>query len=465
MKSSCVGAKHLSAFIKKMNKADLPQTAIDSFCYHYKQVVSGETGFIPDGNIEPVGSREIENLQNLAGYSEAGKKALPHTVRIVLNGGLGTSMGLTQAKSLLEIKNGKTFLEIILNQIAQSPVSLALMNSFYTQQDTEKALSWIKPPSAPIMFLQHKYPKILRQDLAPANWRKNRSLEWNPPGHGNIYIALEASGTLDRLLQNGLEYAFISNSDNLGAILDTRLLGFFSKNRLPFIMEVAERTPTDKKGGHLARNKKDGRLLLREVAQCPKDEINAFKDIHFYRFFNTNSIWVNLKFLKNLLNRGKTVSLPLILNPKTLDPRDPQSPKVFQIETAMGAAISLFKGAKAVIVPKSRLVPVKKCNDILAVRSDCYVLTPNGQLIINPLRTLESLSIDLDPCFYGKLDLMAERFKNGVPSLIECESLTVKGDVRFGKGITIKGNVTIENQQDSQVTLEDKAIIDQDLLF
>jgi UTP--glucose-1-phosphate uridylyltransferase len=230
-------------------------------------------------------------------------------------------------------------------------------------------------------------------------------------------------------------------------------------------MEVAERTPTDKKGGHLARNKKDGRLLLREVAQCPKGELNAFKDIHFYRFFNTNSIWVNLKFLKNLLNQEKTVSLPLILNPKTLDPRDPQSPKVFQIETAMGAAISLFKGAKAVIVPKSRLVPVKKCNDILAVRSNCYVLTPNGQLIINPLRTLESLSIDLDPCFYGKLDLMDERFKNGIPSLIECESLTVKGDVQFGKGITIKGNVTIENQQDVQVTLDDNTIIDQDLLF
>jgi UTP--glucose-1-phosphate uridylyltransferase len=465
MKSNRAEAKHLPAFIKKMNKADLPQIAIDSFCHHYQQVVSGETGFITDGNIEPVDFNEIETLQNLAGYSEAGKNALPHTVRIVLNGGLGTSMGLTQAKSLLEIKNGQTFLEIILKQIAQSPVSLALMNSFYTQQDTEKALSWIKPPSAPLMFLQHKYPKILQQDLAPADWSKNRNLEWNPPGHGNIYIALQASGTLDRLLRDGLEYAFISNSDNLGAILDPRLLGFFSKNRLPFLMEVAERTPADNKGGHLARNKKDGRLLLREVAQCPKEELKAFVEIPVYRFFNTNSIWVNLKFLKALLNLENTVHLPLILNPKTLDPRDHQSPKVFQIETAMGAAISLFKGANAVVVPKSRLVPVKKCNDILAVRSDCYVLTQNGQLIVNPLRKLESLSINLDPSFYGKLDLLDERFKDGIPSLIECESLTIKGDVRFGKRVTIRGNVIIENRQDVQATIEDGTIIDQNLLF
>ncbi len=230
-------------------------------------------------------------------------------------------------------------------------------------------------------------------------------------------------------------------------------------------MEVAERTPADNKGGHLARNKKDGRLLLREVAQCPKEELKAFEDIHVYRFFNTNSIWVNLKFLKALLNRENTVHLPLILNPKTLDPRDHQSPKVFQIETAMGAAISLFKGATAVVVPKSRLVPVKKCNDILAVRSDCYVLTQNGQLIVNPLRKLEALSIDLDPSFYGKLDLLDKRFKDGIPSLIECEALTIKGDVRFGKRVTIRGNVIIENRQDVQATIEDGTIIDQNLLF
>lgn len=458
-------AEHLPAFVEKMSAAGIPQIAIDSFCNHYRQVVSGETGCIANRDIEPVVEDDIEKLQTLSGYLKAGEAALPRTVRIVLNGGLGTSMGLTRAKSLLEIKNRRTFLEIILDQVARTPVTLALMNSFYTQQDTRKAILKINPSRTPMMFLQHKYPKIRRQDLAPADWPKDRDLEWNPPGHGNIYIALQASGTLDRLLGENVEYAFISNSDNLGAGLDLCLLGYFSKQKLPFLMEVAKRTPSDRKGGHLARKKSTGSFLLREVAQCPVGELSAFEDIHLYRFFNTNNIWVNLKFVKSLLEREHAVHLPLILNPKTLDPRDHQSPDVFQIETAMGAAISLFKGATAVVVPKSRLVPVKKCNDILAVRSDCFVLTPDGQLVLNPDRSHGAPAIALDPAYYSRLDMFESRFPEGVPSLVECESLAIAGDVRFSRGVAIKGNVVINNRRDEQVVVEDGAIIDRDLLF
>ena len=84
----------------------------------------------------------------------------------------------------------------------------------------------------------------------------------------------------------------------------------------------------------------------------------------------------------------------MILNPKTLDPRDDNSPRIYHIETAMGAAISLFDGATAVRVPRSRFFPVKKCNDLLALRSDCYLLTEKENLIINPERKYKTLRIN-----------------------------------------------------------------------
>ena len=158
--------------------------------------------------------------------------------------------------------------------------------------------------------MQHKFPKILRDGLAPASWPDNPQLEWNPPGHGDIYTALVTSGALKGFLERGIRYAFVSNSDNLGATLDEGLLGHFAAEEYPFMMEVAERTPSDQKGGHLARRRQDGRLVLREIAQCPPEETDAFTDIHRYRYFNTNSIWINLQHLQRLADRGGIGDLP-----------------------------------------------------------------------------------------------------------------------------------------------------------
>jgi UTP--glucose-1-phosphate uridylyltransferase len=306
------------------------------------------------------------------------------------------------------------------------------------------------------------FPKILREDLSPARWPVNPDLEWNPPGHGDIYTALKTSGLLDALLAEGLRYAFISNSDNLGATLDVALLGYFAGNDLPFMMEVAERTPADTKGGHLARHR-NGRLVLREVAQCPAEEIGAFTDIELYRFFNTNNIWVNLQFLADLFETEKSVRLPIILNPKTLDPRDESSPTVFQIETAMGAAISLFEGASAVQVPKTRLIPVKKCNDLLVLRSD-YVLLEKGDFPrLHPRRSTDHIRVDLDPDFYKNIDMLNERFAAGAPSLVQCESLTVRGDVYFEAPVTVKGNAKVVGRSDAPRTVASGTVLSGEL--
>jgi UTP--glucose-1-phosphate uridylyltransferase len=173
--------------------------------------------------------------------------------------------------------------------------------------------------------------------------------------------------------------------------------------------------------------------------------------------------------LKDLLDKEKAIYLPMILNPKTLDPRDDKSPRVYQVETAMGAAISLFEGATALVVPRTRFFPVKKCDDLLAVRSDLFELTDTGDLLINPEREKkglpDSIQIRLDPNYYGKIDLFNDRFDAGVPSLIDCEGLTIDGDVRFEKNVSISGHVTINNGRSSQAVIKQGSVIKDDLMF
>jgi UTP--glucose-1-phosphate uridylyltransferase len=458
---------HLAEFAAKMAQAGLKPLVIDTFAHYYRRLVGGESGMIHDADILPLRIQEIPKATDLADYAEGGRRALNRAVRIVLNGGLGTSMGLVGPKSLLKVKQGLSFLQIILRQAELASVRVALMNSFNTHTATLSEITQINPARPPLHFLQHKFPKILQGELAPASWPRNRELEWNPPGHGDVYAALYASGMLQKLLDEGVRYGFICNSDNLGAGIDEALLGFFAEKRLPFMMEVAEKTPSDIKGGHLARHR-NGRLILREAAQCPKEEIAAFQDIQRYRFFNTNNIWVNLEFLKDLIVRERIIDLPMIVNPKTIDPRDEKSPPVYQIETAMGSGISLFEGAAAVNVPRARFLPVKTCNDLLAVRSDCFIYSEREGLTLNPARKAagraEAIKIKLDSKYYGKFDLMEERFKEGEPSLKDCDALTINGDVHFERGVVIRGTVIISNNNSRPAVIKAGTVIDQDLV-
>ena len=456
--------EHLPAFVSKMEAAGIHPVIIDTFAYYYQQVVGGETGLVPCKDIEPVSTDEVEDADNIGEHADTGNQVLKNAIIIKLNGGLGTSMGLTGPKSLLKVKDGLSFLEIMLLQAEQRNVRLAFMNSFSTHDDTLAALAKIRPSNDPLLFLQNKFPKIIQKNFAPATWPRNPQLEWNPPGHGDIYSAIYTSGMLKSLLDQGIIYAFISNSDNLGATMDTALLGYFAANNFPFMMEVARRTPSDVKGGHLARYK-DGCLMLREAAQCPPEDIHAFQDINIYGFFNTNNIWINLKALMNLIEKHGAVKLPMIRNPKTLDPRDQDSPKVYQLETAMGSAISLFEDASVIKVPFSRFLPVKKCSDLLAVRSDRFVFSKENNLILSPQACSPEIKIDLDFRHFGKIDLFDQKFVGQVPSLANCEALTIQGDVLFENNVSIQGRVVIKNNRKTQAVIREGAVIDKDLSF
>ena len=451
---------HFPPFAEKMRAADLPEVAIQTFEHYYDQLARGRTGKIPESEIVPA-----DDVPDMAEFdpslAEVGRAALKHAVLLKLNGGLGTSMGLERAKSLLTIKNGLTFLDIIARQALKSGIPLVLMDSFNTRADTLKALGkYVKlTGKIPLDFLQHKVPKIVQADLSPASWPAEPALEWCPPGHGDLYTALVTSGMLKKLLDAGHRYAFISNADNLGAVIDPLLLGYFAEDQLPFMMEVAERTEADKKGGHLAQ-RPDGQLLLRESAQCPREDEHAFQDITRHRYFNTNNLWINLPVLRELMEeRDDILGLAMICNSKTIDPRDKSSTPVWQLETAMGAAIEVFEGAGAVRISKTRFAPIKKCSDLLDVRSDNYVLTDDFQVLANPERELGRAVINLDDEYYKFVDDLEARFPFGPPSLLACERLTVKGDVTFGRDVVLEGEVSLVNDTGTPVTVGDGELL------
>ncbi len=445
-------------FALKMEEQGMPAIVINTFKCYFNQFLYGAQGKLSDREILPVEDRELPDYEDLEDYKSDGEQALRHTVVIKLNGGLGTSMGLEKAKSLIPVKDGRTFLDLILLQAVKVRQRYGVefpqvfMNSFRTHTDTMLAIQNFSNGNTgiPLAFLQHRFPKILADDFTPVRWPQNPELEWNPPGHGDIYTALVTSGMLDALLENDYYYAFISNADNLGAIMNRRLLGYMVRHNLPFLMEVARRTEQDKKGGHLCRLLKTNRLALREVAQCPDNELESFANIDKYRFFNTNSIWVDLRVLQSVFVSHRLMPLDLIINPKTVDPRDPNSPAVFQLETAMGSAISSFYNAQAVIVPRKRFAPVKTTADLLLVMSDLFLRTEHDTIVPNPERTTPLPAIHLDSTYYKKIDMFLQRFPHGSPRLMECTSLRVDGDVLFEAHVVLEGDVHVINAGSQQ---------------
>jgi phosphoglucomutase len=284
--------------------------------------------------------------------------------------------------------------------------------------------------------------------IQPATCESDPSNEWCPPGHGDLYAALEGSGRLDSLLKDGYKYMFVSNSDNLGASLDLSILTHFAKSEAPFMMECCERTENDKKGGHLAVRNSDGQLILRESAMCADEDEDAFQDTTKHRYFNTNNLWIRLDKLKEIINaNGGFIPLPMIMNKKTVDPKNDSSQKVLQLETAMGAAIECFKGATAIVVPRTRFAPVKKCNDLLLLRSDAYIME-NNKPVLNPECGGKAPTMALDSKKYKFVGALEEATTGGIPSLVKCTKLTISGLVRMTKGTKFVGDVSIVNNSD-----------------
>ncbi len=435
---------------RKMSEAGVDPVAIDVFAHYYRLVEAGETGMVPESTIEPI---DMERLGDLDVPEDAAAGAIAKTVVVKLNGGLGTSMGMDRAKSLLEVHEGLTFLDVIARQVLalrkeyDAPLPLIFMNSFRTSQDTLDALAGytdLPVDGLPLEFLQNKEPKLRSDDLTPVTWEADPSLEWCPPGHGDIYTAMRGTGLIDRLIGAGYTQVFVSNSDNLGAVPDARVAGWFAESGAPFAIEAVRRTPSDRKGGHFARRRSDGRIVLRETAQTLDEDKDALADLSRHKYASTNNLWFNLVAMRDELDRRDGIlGLAMIKNTKTVDPADSSSPEVIQIETAMGAAIEVFDGATTIEVGRDRFVPVKTTNDLLVLRSDCYDLTDDYVMELRP----EAVPfVDLDSKYYKLVGQFDERFPQGVPSLQEATSFKVHGDWTFGADVRVLGDAVVTEE-------------------
>ena len=445
----------LATAVDKMRAAHVDEVAVRTFAHYYGELERGATGMIPEDSIEPV---TIPALADAQVSDEVGTAAITTTAVIKLNGGLGTSMGMDHAKSLLGVRDDLTFLDVIARQILHlrathgTRLPLIFMNSFRTSADTLGALAPytdLPVEGLPLEFRQNMVPRLLADGLRPVEWPQDPTLEWCPPGHGDIYTALRGTGLLDTLLEQGYERVFVSNSDNLGAVPDVHVAGWFAASGAPFAIEAVRRTPSERKGGHFARRICDGRLVLRETAQTLPEDKAALQDLTRHRYCSTNNLWIDLRALKAALDeRDGILGLPMIRNEKTVDPSDPSTPKVIQVETAMGSAIEIFEGAALIEVGRDRFIPVKTTNDLLVLRSDVYDIRDGY--------TLDQVAdevpfIDLDGDHYKLVADFEAHFPDGVPSLAKATALRVQGDWTFGADVQVLGDVTLAAEDADRV--------------
>lgn len=449
---------NLNACINKMHENNCSDTAIMQFERMYKVWQEDDAGWMREEDFLPLSLTNVPAVSDIYDSmpSHVAHSALAKTAIIKLNGGLGTSMGLDGPKSLLPVRRHKArrmrFIDIILGQVIskreQDKVQLPLlfMNSFRTSKESLNVVNHNRrfhQSDIPIEIIQHQQPKIISHNGKPVTFDSQPDLEWCPPGHGDVYSTLWESGILDVLQLHGIEYIFISNSDNLGARPSSIIAGHFAQSKTDFMVEVSKKTPADRKGGHFVINKQSNRLNLREMSQVhPDDKIQAL-DENIHPYFNTNNIWIRISALKKILKKYKGVlPLPVIRNNKNVDPTNPSSAHIVQLETAMGAAISLFENSTCIEVDRSRFLPVKTTEDLFILRSDRFHLTDSYELedgnYIFP-------NISLDQRYYKNIQDFNERFPYGVPSLAAAASVTIEGDWTFGQDTHCFGRAHLQD--------------------
>jgi UTP--glucose-1-phosphate uridylyltransferase len=309
--------------------------------------------------------------------------------------------------------------------------------------------------------VQNKEPKITVDERRPGRVADEPDLEWCPPGHGDVYTALQTSGTLEALLDAGYEYAFLSNSDNLGAVLDPRVLSWFAAEGLPFVMEVCEKTPADRKGGHPAVLKETGLLVLRETAQTPEEDLEKFGDIDTWKYFNTNNLWVNLRALAKVLDDNDGVlGLPMIVNKKTGRPGRQVDARGLPARDRDGRGGRRLRGREDA---ERAAAAVRAGQDHeRSARAALRRLRAHRRLprraVTRPADGLPLVELDSD--HFKLLRDFDARFPAGPPSLVGAKKLAVEGDVKFGRDVVVRGEASVSNDGDEQLVVDDGAVLE-----
>jgi UTP--glucose-1-phosphate uridylyltransferase len=430
---------------------------LDQFESMVRFYLSNESGKIDFKKIQQLQAQDLVPYALLEDDLEAiGESQLSTTSVIKLNGGLGTTMGLNSPKSLVPVRGNDTFLDITVKQLQAFNKKYDTQIPFYlmdSERTLKLTLDHIQDKYDVQHFSQHMFPRLNKATGQPLELEPGKKeLEWCPPGHGDIFLSLECSGTLDDLLSKGVCYAFISNGDNLGATLDLKILGYIAKHNMDFVIETTPKTKADVKGGTLIRY--NDALTLLERAQVEAHNLSEFEDVVKFQVFNTNNIWVDLRALKQKLIE-KRLDLPVIVNEKVVEGID-----CIQLETAMGAAVSVFDSSVSVIVDRSRFMPVKKTSDLLVMRSDAVESDNQGGITISSKRNPALLPLVNLSKEYESLEVFDDLVKV-VPSLLECQSLTISGPIRFNEHVTIKGDVVLTNNESTEAEMLQKAIVNE----
>jgi UTP--glucose-1-phosphate uridylyltransferase len=381
-----------------------------------------------------------------------------------LNGGLGTSMGCVGPKSVIEVRDGMSFLDLSVRQIEYLNrtygvnVPFVLMNSFNTDADTESIIKKYEGHNIDILtFNQSKYPRVVKDSMLPAAKSAQSVIsDWYPPGHGDVFEALYNSGILDQLLERGVEIVFLSNADNLGAVVDLRILQHMVDTKSEYIMELTNKTKADVKGGTIIDY--EGSVRLLEIAQVPKEHVNEFKSIKKFKYFNTNNIWMNLRAIKRVVESNE-LAMEIIPNEKSIpaDKKGEADQGVIQLETAVGAAIRHFRNAHGVNVPRRRFLPVKTCSDLMLVKSNLYTLE-HGQLVMDPGRIGPAPLIKLGSDF-KKVSSFQSRIPS-IPKIVELDHLTITGKVTLGRNVELRGTVIIVANEGGSIDIPPGSVLE-----
>lgn len=403
--------------------------------------------------INPPNPEQVVDYKDIQG-NETKTDNLSKLAVLKLNGGLGTSMGCVGPKSVIEVRDGKSFLDLSVRQIEHlnrqysTDVPFILMNSFNTDEDTETIIKKYQGHNINIKtFNQSRFPRVYKDSLLPVPKDFDDSIDsWYPPGHGDLFESIHNSGVLDELIEQGKEVLFISNVDNLGAVVDVNILEHMLESKSEYIMELTDKTRADVKGGTIIDY--DGSVRLLEIAQVPKEHVEEFKSIKKFKYFNTNNLWINLKAIKRVVEDNE-LSMEIIPNFKSIKVKG-LDVDVLQLETAVGAAIRHFKGCHGVNVPRRRFLPVKTCSDLFLVKSDLYSLT-RGLLEISPARYGDAPLVKLGG-HYKKVSDFQKRIPY-IPYIVELDHLTITGNVTLGKNVTLKGTVIIVCEEGKKIEI------------
>ncbi|XP_004500712.1 UTP--glucose-1-phosphate uridylyltransferase-like [Cicer arietinum] len=394
-------------------------------------------------NLAKVGITVIpyDSLAPLPEDIEETKKLLDKLVVLKVNHASGRNMGFENPKSAIDICDGKTFLDLIINQIEtlnskyECQVPLLIFNKDDTHDSTLKVLEKYSESSIDVRtFKQGEDPK-----LALSSEHSSKG-EVHTFDDGDIFRSLMIGGTLDLLLSQGKEYILVMKSDNVATIVDPSILNHLMTNAIDYCMEV---TPSHTFNVILTPMN----FKLQEIA---RNQDKHLKDK--FKLIDTTNMWVSLRAIKRLIDSNKLK----LKKPSSLKENDYD--QTLLQETDTGPAVQFFESVIGVSIPESRFLPLDATSDLLLLQSDLYTLR-EGALTRNPARTNPlNPVIDFGPEF-EKIGDFEGRFRS-IPSITGLDSLIVRGDVWFGANITLKGHVTIVAKPGLKLEIPDGVVIE-----